>query len=237
MGCGTLVALGLGGAGAGLGVDAASQEQSAMNQAVQNQINAQNQYQKKGLGVFNQSLAQSTPTAMTGQQATGAQQYLDASRQAALTPLSLPSNASAALPGNQNIAYQGQQAKNQLAQGANAQLQGYGNIGLSQYLKDLQANSQLGVIGTQAQRSAQAFPTLLQGAANSSQNEASWGKILSTLGALTGVGSSVGLFGNAATPAYTVGQYGGAWDTGNFGTLGQPITDNTGLTNWSTGKF
>jgi len=203
MGCGAgIAALALGGAGAGFGVDAASSEQDAMNQVTQQQINAQNAYAKQGMGVFNQSLAQSTPEAMQQQQAAGAQQVAQATQKAALTPMGLPSNANPNPAAN--IAYQGQQVKNQLAQGANADLQGYNNIGLQQYLKDLSTKSQLGVIGTNASRSASIFPTLLQNAGQSSSNEASIGSLLGSLGSILGIGSAVGLFGGAAAPTSTI---------------------------------
>jgi hypothetical protein len=205
MGCGTIAALALGGAGAGAKIDAASSERDAMNQTTQQQINTQNAYAKKGMSVFDQSLAQSTPQAMSQQQQAGSQQVAQATKAAALTPVSLPSNTDQSNAAN--VSYQGQQAKNQLAQGANADLQGYSNIGLQQGLKDQSANSQLGVIGTDASRSASIFSTLLQNAQNSSSGEASIGSLLSTLGSVLGMASATGLLSKAATPASTLGSY------------------------------
>lgn len=205
MGCGTIAALALSGAGAGAKIGAASSESDAMNQATQQQINAQNAYAKKGMSVFDQSLAQSTPQAMSQQQQTGSQQVAQATQAAALTPVGLPSNSN---PSNAaNVAYQGQQTKDQLAQGANADLQGYSNIGVQQGLKDQSVNSQLGVIGTNARRSASIFPTLLQNAQISANGEASIGSLLSTLGSILGMASATGLLSKAATPTSTLGSF------------------------------
>jgi hypothetical protein len=117
----------------------------------------------------------------------------------------LPSNSN---PSNAaNVAYQGQQTKDQLAQGANADLQGYSNIGVQQGLKDQSVNSQLGVIGTNARRSASIFPTLLQNAQISANGEASIGSLLSTLGSFLGLASATGLLSKAATPTSTLGSF------------------------------
>lgn len=203
MGCGTLAALALTGAGAGLGVDASIGERNAMNNAVNQQLAAQQGFQKQATPVFQQSLGASTPQAMQGQQQAGQQQAAAATRNAALQPLASPS-----LPFSNpatNISYQGQQAKNAQQQGASAALRGYSNIGLQQALKDLSANSQLGLIGNQARSSASVFPYLLQGASQSRSGEASLGSLLGSLGTLTGLGSAAGLFGSAATPSSTIG--------------------------------
>lgn len=205
MGCGTLATLGLGLAGTGLSLDASLGEQRNMNNAVNWELGQQQGFQKKATPVFQQSLAQSTPQAMTGQQAAGQQQFLNASRNAALTPLSLPSQVSGQTDNASNIAYQGQQARNQLSQGNNAALQGYSNIGLQQYLKDLSANSQLGLINNQAQQTLGILPSLLQGAQQSRSGESAIGSLLGTAGLLTGLGSASGLFGQA--PMATGGQF------------------------------
>ena len=215
MGCGTLIGLALGVGGAVVKEDAASKEQDAMNQAVQQQLNQQNAFAKQGTNLFQNSLSQSTPQAMGQQQAAGAQQVLGASKAAALTPLALPSNQGI----QDQVSSAGQQAKNSLAQQSNAQMQGYGNIGLSQYLKDLSTNSQLGVIGKQAQQSANVFPSVLQGAANSQGDLSALGSLLGTAGMLTGMGSASGLFGGAAT-APTLAGVGLANNAGQLGQFG-----------------
>ena len=191
MGCGTLIALGTAAAGAGMQSAAAAGEQDAMNAATGQQVAWQNALSQKGQEVASQSAAQSTPAAMTQQQQQGAQLAQAATQQAALAPLA---SASTATTPGANVAYSAQGAKNSLAQQANAQQQGYGNIGLQQYLKDLAANSQLGALQTQSQRYASIYPSMMQSAANSEQGLSAAGGLVGALGSLAGTAYNQGLF-------------------------------------------
>ncbi|MDE2097298.1 MAG: hypothetical protein KGL39_08655 [Patescibacteria group bacterium] len=173
-------------------------ERNAMNDATAQQIAQQQAYQNKAMPLFQQSLAQSSPNAMAQQQQQGAQKVTNAQQQAALVPLALPSNVGSTNQSLQNVSNTGQAARNALAQASDAQAQGYSNIGLQQGIKDLLTNSQLGLINTEAARSAQYFPQILEAAGQSEQGLSAAGGLLGSLGALLGVGSAVGAFGQSA---------------------------------------
>ena len=194
MGCGTLAALGLTAAGGVTGAVASSEEAKNMQRATEDQVAKQMAFSKRDQGLFNNSLAQSTQPAMQGQLQQGQAEINNATKAATLTPLS------ASLPGDaasqaQNVSSSNQAAKNTLLQGANANLQGYGNIGLQQHLKDMDTAGQMGIVGSEAQNSASLFPSMLSSAANSEGGLAALGKLLSAAGLVTGLGSSAGLFG------------------------------------------
>jgi len=201
MGCGAIAGLALGLGGFGASEAASSMEGNAENQKLQAELARQKQYGQQGRNLFNQSLGQSTPQAATQQITQGAQQALGVGRPASQIPFGV---STVPLPGQQ-----GQRAQGQLGatlgagQQSNATLQGYGNYGLQQWLKDQSIGSQLGVNNMNAQRSAQVLPMELQQASQSQQGLASLGKLLSAAGLLTGLGSSIGGFGapSAATNA------------------------------------
>lgn len=206
MGCGTLAALALTGAGAGAKMYAGQQEQNAMNNATNAELQQQQQFQKQGSQIFQNSLAQSTPQAAQQQIGQGVQNIAGATQASALPPVSLPqtgptSNAA-------RVSYSGQDAQNQRGAQANAGLQGYGNFTLQQGLKDLSANSQLGLLGNQAAASERVLPYMLQQAANSQAPLAGIGSLLGTAGQLVGIGSLTGAFGGGAAAAPTAGQIG-----------------------------
>ena len=175
-------------AGAGTQMYANNQTQSAENQATQNEINLQNNYAKKGQQVFQQSLGQSTPQAAQQQIQQGQQLAANSIANAQATPLSLSTPSIGNVQTAQDSTRQGM--SNKVA----SNYFGQSNYPLQQYLKDLKANSQLGVIGNQSQQAARNFPTYLGAAAQSQQG-------LSALGSLLGTGGSLlGAFGSATAP-------------------------------------
>ena len=188
-------------AGTGAQMGANVMEGNAMNSKASAELARQSAFQKRGTGVFQQSLGQSTPQAAQQQIGQGQQQYTQAMQGAKLPMLSQPG----ALPNDTSrIIDTSTQARNNMSNMANANLQGYGNYGLQQHLKDLQAGSQLGVIGNEAQQSAGVLPTELAQARQSQAGLSSIGQLLSTVGSLAGM---YGLMSPAAA-APTAAQFG-----------------------------
>jgi hypothetical protein len=217
MGCGTLLALGLGAVGTGMQVSAASQERKAMNDVANTQIQQQDALTQRGLKQFQTALGNSTPEAQVKNQQTGASQVMDASRKAAVTPLAMPGGAN---PNQgQAVSYGGQAIKNQLAHQANAQMQGFGNVPLQLGLSNLNTNSNMGLIGSTSQRLASIYPFLMQNAAQSQSGRASAGNLLGSLGMMLG---KMGASGTANDVS------GG--DSGGGG--GAPQTDGMGFANF-----
>jgi hypothetical protein len=173
MGCGTIAGLALSLAGAGTQEVASSNAQDAMNGVTQNEINQQNQFAQKGKQVFQQSLGQSTPAAANKQIQQGTQQAANSITQAQAVPLSAQESARQGLSNSAASNYYGQS-----------------NYPLQQYLKDLSANSQLGVIGNQSAQVARNFPVYLQQAQQSQNGLAGIGSLLGTAGGLLGMYSA-----------------------------------------------
>lgn len=202
MSCGTLAALGLSLAGAGTQEYANVKDNNAANAAEQQELARQAQFSNQAKGVFNQSLAQSTPQAAQNQQQQGAAQILGASKAAQLPGLSLGSVDTGQGNNANNVSYVGSQAENALNQGANAQLQGYTSGNLQQSLQDQQARNQLGAINSNASSWQAALPLQLQQAANSNSGLSALGSLLGTAGQVTGLSGLMngGGLGSNASP-------------------------------------
>lgn len=194
MGCGTLAALALTGAGAGTQLYAQNKAQGAMEDATQSELRRQREYQTKADQVFRQGLRQSESGTAEQQIAQGQKQALDATRSASLPRLALPTttNRPGQTTGNQaNVSYVGQDARNTMGSLANANLKGYGNYGVQQGLGNMDINNRLGVINNMSQRSQAVLPFELEQARNSQAMLQSLGSLLGTAGMLTGIGSMV----------------------------------------------
>jgi hypothetical protein len=201
MGCGALIGLALSAAGTGAEEYANVSDNNAANAAANSQVSRENQLEKQGQAVFNNSLQQSTPQAAQNQQQQGAAQILGASKAAQLPGLSLGSMDTGNNANANNVSFVGSQAENQLGQNANAQLQGYNNVNLQQSLADQQARNQLGTINSNAQTWQNAFPLQLQQAANSNSGLSALGSLLGTAGSVAGLsGLASGGLGSNATP-------------------------------------
>jgi hypothetical protein len=210
--CGTILAgAGLLGSlgGAGLQYSAANSERNAMNDAVGAEINRQNAFSNQAKSVFNTSLGQSTPQAAGNQIALGKLASLGT-----LNNTQLPASATS-LPGDLGLganpgAAAGnatQAAENTTSNQADAAMQGYSNYGLQQYLKDLQAKNQLGVINQNAQGWAGILPYQVQAAQQSQQGMTDIGQLLSALGGAAttgglGMDSWLGALGNTFNSQY-----------------------------------
>jgi len=196
--------LALAAAGTGLGVDASVESQRAMNDAANAELQRQQAYAAQGRKVFNQSLGQSTPQAVQQQMAKGAenaaQEYakLQQNQPPALGLGVDTMGQNPFLAQTQNAITQGQL---QNTNAANAQLQGYGASDVAQAIKDLQARTQLGQIGSFAQGSENILPLEMQQAQGSHAWESGLGSLLGTAGGL------LSLYG-ALNPATTVAPLG-----------------------------
>jgi len=189
MACGTALALTAGSLAANEAANVNIRHK--MNALTGQELARQRDFAKKGQGVFNQSLGLSTPGAAQSQIQQGQQQLGQSINQAQAVPLSL------SMPGSDNGNTAVQSAQRGLSNRAAASIGGYSNFGLQQQLKDLDANSQLGLIGSKARGSMNVLPTELQQAQQSQQG-------LQTLGTLLGVGGTLaGLYGLSAAPAAT----------------------------------
>jgi hypothetical protein len=186
MGCGTLIALGLAGAGAGLGYAGEQQSKNAMNNSINAELGRQQGFTKQAQGVFNQSLGQSTPQAAQQQIGQGTQQALQTIGRAQNVPAAFSMPSFGATNTGQ------QQAKMDLSNQASAGMQGYGEYTLDQALKDMQARSQLGVISNEAASSAAVNPYEIQAASQRGAPLQAAGSLLGTLGTLGGIYGMLG---------------------------------------------
>ena len=181
MACGTLAGLALGLGGTAANEVANSNIRNQSNAAVANALAQQQQFQQKASNVFNQSFNNSTPQAAQQQVQSGQNQLGGLIGNIAQTPLSLSSptfgltNADA------------QQARQSNSNQAAANLGGYSNYPLQQYLSNLNANSNLGLISNQAQGAYSTLGPLLSQAQQSQQGLQALGSLLGTSGNLTGL--------------------------------------------------
>ena len=189
--------------GTGLGVAGSAESNKAANNAANQELALQQQYAKQGQKAFGQSFAQSTPQAVQKQIGQGEQHALAdyaAANQNKVPALSLST-------GNpQADSAEGAQVQQKIGQQnqAAASLQGYSSSQLAQYIKDLQAQTQLGQIGTFARNQNQyVYPLQLQQAGQSGSTLSGIGSLLSSLG---GLGSIYG----AVNPTLASGASGGA---------------------------
>jgi hypothetical protein len=161
-----------------------------MNDTVSAEEAQQQQYQKQAQNVLQQSIAQSTPAAAQQQIGQGQQQLagLISNTQAVPMSASMPSISSSSALGDVNSKTNA--AKAQMSNTAASNFGGYSNYGLQQYLKDLQAKSQLGVINQNASGWANILPAQLQQASQSQSGISDLGTLLSTAGKLGGVYSA-----------------------------------------------
>lgn len=168
-------------AGTGVGIAGAKASQDAMEQSVRNQLNQEAQFQQQATPLYQKSLEQSSPENAQRAIQDQAAQTTELYRRLQQTPLSTASPAVQLNPQNTvrtDQAIQGQNA-------ANAQLQGFGQWQIQQWLKNQQANLGLGTIGNLAQSGAANAGTLAQLAGRSGLGLQGAGSLLSSLGGLS----------------------------------------------------
>ena len=226
MGCGALsvlgLSLGLDGETAGgiMGNQAAQQTTGAMDAVANQQQALQNQLAVKELQrVNNAAMATGSQAAQQNQQ-TGAAQYQQASKNAGLVPATLPGNN---LPTN-NVSGQGQQIRNQQAQQSNAQMRGYGNVGMQQSLSNMGLGGDLSNLAAQSRIASSMYGPMMQQAQHSHQSEQSWAQLISGLGSLVaGLGVS------------NLGGSGSSGGSGGGSSQSPPPFDSMGISNSGSG--
>lgn len=190
-------------AGAGAQMAGAANSRSAMNAQVAAEAARQKGYQDQAGKVFDESLQQSTP--LTARQQMG--QGEDRANAEYKKLESLPMGTSTA-PFQSGTSGQVLNAgRTQQSNQAQARLQGYTEWDLQQAIKNMSANRQLGVIGTNAHRSAGVSPYEIQQASHAGDT-------------LSGIGSLLGLAGT------TVGALGGLSGMGSAAGVGAGVNPN-----------
>lgn len=189
MGCSALVGAALSLAGAGVNETAALKTQGKMNDIMSANQAQQNQLQQKNNGLFQNSLAASTPGAAQQQVQQGADKFNQAAQQAQAVPLGVANSALTAQDKGANS------ARAQLGNKAMSDFAGYGQYGVEQGLKDQQVGSQIGANNSQSQFINSLLPSELGAAQNSYAGLNSFGSLLGAAGNLTGAFGSLGALG------------------------------------------
>lgn len=179
-----LIAAGLAGsaAGTGLSIAQAQANRDSMNKVIEDQMRVQQGYQKEQSDAFNKSLQESGVKQSQGDINQGTQDAGQLYRQLqsqAPSVASSPINVNPIMAGS-NATVIGQ---NNAAQ---AGLQGVQSFNLQQWLRNMTAQSKLGVTNNLSQSSAALTPTLTQ-LAGSDNTLAGIGSILGTVGNLASV--------------------------------------------------
>ena len=200
MACGAIASLALSVAGAAMQSGANQLTQNNMNDLTEQELQRQQAFARKGQQVFQNSLGQSTPSSAQQQLNQGQQQALGNIQQVQGVPLSL------SMPSSTGINTAANTARQNMSNQAAAGYQGRSNFPLQQYLKDLSANSQLGLIGNQAQQSESVLPYELSQAQNSYGWLSGLGGLLGTAGSLVGM-SGLASAGAGAGAASSSGDY------------------------------
>lgn len=182
----------------------------AQNNTVNDELTRQQGFQKQAGNLFNQSLGTSGVDTAQKTIADSAAKQTQQYQQLSNTPIQSASSPVAVDPVVQARA----DSQTQQQQGAGAQLQGYNQWGVDQAIKNMLASQQLGVVGSQAQASANTLGPRLQQAGQSQAGLTGLGSILNTLGTVAGVGGSL-LTAPAAIAPETAAQ--GAGMAAGFG--------------------
>ncbi len=188
-------------AGTGMSEYAGFSENQAMNNAAGAELERQRGYQQKGIGEFEQSLAQSTPAAAQQQRQAGTQSAMNEYQKMAQVPSPTTQSYGDPSATQNKINQAGSQATVAGRGAAAAPMQGVQDWQLQQYIKDLQANSGLQQNMLNAQRSEQVLPLELQQAQQSMQGLSGIGSLVSTAGGLMGLYGALNAVPSAATQA------------------------------------
>lgn len=210
-------------AATGLSMAGQSAQADQQNKDVSNELLRQQQYKKNATQVYQNSLMQSTPQAAKQQIAQGQQDAMEAYQKTQAIPITASAGNVGAGPTSINTP--DQTARAGILNAGAAGIKGYGNFSLQQWLKDLDAKNQLGVIGNRSANSASILPYELQGAQNPyagiSGALGAFGSIANSFGGLTndnanGVNAGIAR-GNAAIDASgRLKPFGSAQLIGNF---------------------
>lgn len=172
----SIIGQGVSGIGSGLSMIASMQEQAAMDEAIQYEMNRQQAYGQEGSRYFAQSLYNSLPQTAGQQIATGARDQAGLYGQL----------YSSKIPGEGTVTSPRQQAKlgtyvGALSQ-AGAQRAGYGSWLNQLGISNMYYNSLLSALAQRSKASADVLSSEIQAAQNSEQNLDTWGKVVYDLG-------------------------------------------------------
>ena len=154
-----------------------------MNAAAGNELQRQNQFNQKGKGIFEQSLAQSTPQQATEQQTQGAQAALQQYAKVNAVPGGQASYG-AGDPTKNAINEVGAKGKLSATGQATAPMQGVSDWQMHQYIKDLQAKTALNQNAVFARQSESVLPLELAQARNKDSALSGIGGLAQTAGGL-----------------------------------------------------
>jgi hypothetical protein len=189
-------------AGTGLSIAGAKQSQENMNKAVQAELARQQGYQQTGQKLFTQSLEGSTPPKAQSQISSGQEAALGNYQKLASLPLG--GDVTTAFPvGDKAIAQNVSDYVSQRQQ-AGSYLQGLGQYGVDQYVKDILANARLGINAANSQFSESVLPLEIGKAQQSGAELAGIGQLVSALGSTASTASAIGGgFGKGKTATVT----------------------------------
>ena len=209
-------------AGAGAGVAASEGAASAENNAVSNSLQQLQALQNKSTPIVEDQLKASSPKAATADIQTGQQKALGdyySAQSAALTGTSPQSGSSSSITSAETG------AKEKAYTQADANVQGYSNLGQQWQLSDQAARNLLGNITAQGQSVESALPASLAYAKNSTAAEAGIGSLMQTAGGLAATyGAQKGAFsgGGPSTNIDSTAAY--PYTTGGFNSALAPTT-------------
>src|SRR6267378_2232404 len=195
---GALIALaGLAASAAGTGVQMYSSNEEARraNEAASAELTRQKGYQKQATGAFQKSLGESTPAVQKTQAGEGVGALLDVMGKVSAAPVATPSSVAGIAPSNTQ-----EQETEQANRLSNATAANYGGMtewSLRQWIKDLRAQQNLGIIQNLARGSEQTLPLMLGQAGQSAEDT----RLLGT--GLGAAGSALSSYG-ATMPRATI---------------------------------
>lgn len=232
-----LAGLALAGAGTGVSMSAQAAARDEAERKTRQELLRQKGFQQKGQEEFAASLGKSGSDVAKKQIDQGTEAVTAAQQQAGAVPISA-SQATSVDSQPQNVH---QQAENNYVsqQGnARAQLGGYSDWQLDQWIKNVRAQQQLSQIGNFAHGSQNVLPFELQSAMHSQDDMQAAGTGLGALGALVGGLGAAGLFG-AGTAASTAGTAGSSLLSSMPATYWQnyPAQYPPGQTSYKVGAF
>lgn len=199
MGWPALIGLALTAAGTGTQAYAAAQTSKDENATVNQNLQQQQELQKKATGLFNMNLQQgnSAPQAQAQVGATQAAQQGKYAQSAGL-----PSLAQGANPVNVDPVVQARADASTQNQGAaGAKLQGYSQWGVNQAIQNMLAGQQIGLVNNQSQQLASTLAPQLQQASQQNAGLTGLGSLLGTLGSAVGVGGTLSGWGTPGAVA------------------------------------
>lgn len=180
-----LIGLALGLAGTGASVAASEEAKGAAEKKTREELTRQQNYQNQAAKVFGLSQEASAPSVAEGQIAAGQKTAQDEYAKLQATPLSM-STPESALGDAQISQNKSDAAFADRTSRASAVNQGFANLSLQQYLKNLAANQQINVQSSRAQNSQNVLPYELNTAAHSADGLMQLGAGLGATGSILG---------------------------------------------------